>query len=224
MDSIKARILGILGVLAFGYLLLLAMVQFTAAATHRHIEEASGSLFPAALRLQEAEASFEHLQKRYKEAVLLEDAGALDAAEKDADAVSSALSALRPLVAGSPDLARSADALVASFAGIRIRSHESYAAMLASKDGISDGLPQQAAALAVDDAALAASMATLDKAVAAHFREQLSYVDQWSRRSRTAGWAMLLMALIGCAVAWSVLKYKVFVPLYGLARRMQDIA
>src|SRR5450756_569245 len=88
LTSIKARILGILGVLALGYLLVLAVVQFTAAATHAHVDQAQASLFPAALRLQEAEASFERLQKRYKDAVLLEDRGALALAEKDAGSVS----------------------------------------------------------------------------------------------------------------------------------------
>jgi methyl-accepting chemotaxis protein len=221
LTSIKARILGIL---AFGYLLLLVLVQFTAVATHRHVEQASGSLFPAALRLQEAEASFEHLQKRYKDAVLLEDPEALEAAERDAGAVADALAAAHSLVADSPDLEPRAADLVEKFGGIRIRCHETYAAMLADKGAISEDVQQQAASLAHDDSDLSASMIALDRSIAMRFRDQLGLIDQWSRRSRAAGWLMLVMALIGCLGAWAVLEFQVFHPLSRLARRMRDIA
>ena len=224
LTSIKARILVILGVLSLGYLLLLAMVQFTAAATHSHIEEASTSLFPAALRLQEAEASFEHLQKRYKDAVLLEDAGALADAERDADHVSARLTSLHNLVSGSPELARASESLVTRFSSIRIRSYETYGAMLTGKNNTSAVLQDQATSLARDNADLAAAMISLDHSIAARFREQLTLVDGLSRRSRSAGWIMLLVALIGCLGAGAVLHFKVFTPLEHLARRIQNIA
>ena len=80
--KIKTRIIGILGVLAAGYLLLLAMVQLSATATHSRMLQISSSLFPAALRMQETEASFERMKKHYGDAVVLQDAGSLASAEK----------------------------------------------------------------------------------------------------------------------------------------------
>jgi methyl-accepting chemotaxis protein len=224
LTSIKTRILAILGGLSLGYLLLLTMVQFTAAATHRHLAQAADSLFPAALRLQEAEASFEHLQESYKEAVLLEDPEALDAAEKNAGSVAAALGSLRVLAADSPELAAQANDLVIRFASIRARSHETYGAMLASRGNFSEGLQQQAATLARDNQQMTAAMAALDKAVAGQFRDQLGLIDEWSRRSRLTGWVMLLVALATCTGAWSVVHFRIFQPLERLARRMQDIA
>jgi len=56
--KIKTRILSILAVLAGGYLLLLAMVQISATATHSRMSIISTSLFPAALKMQDAQASF----------------------------------------------------------------------------------------------------------------------------------------------------------------------
>lgn len=224
LGSIKARILLILGLLAFGYLLLLALVQFTAAATHEHINQASTSLFPAALRLKEAKTSFEDLQKRYKDAVLLEDPAALLTAEKDAEVVAGGLSNLRSLVDASPQLATRADDLISRFSGIRSRSHDVYSAMVNSKVAIPEQLRERAAALAVDDKELATSMVNLDDDDAVQFRAQLGLIDGWSRRSRIAGWCMLLIALAVCGGGWSVLRYRVFLPLEGLAHRMQDIA
>ena len=224
LTSIKARILGILGVLAVGYLLVLAVVQFTAAATHQHIDEVRASLFPAALQLQEAEAAFQQLQKRYKDAVLLEDPNALPLAEKDAEAVESALNGLQALLAGDPELSKDAEALSRRFSSIHSRSRVAYAVMLNSKDGASRELQEQAAELKNDNDELAAAMAELDRSVAAQFRDQLGLIDNLSNRSRSIGWVMLIVALVGCFGAGSVLQFKVFAPLERLARRMQDIA
>ena len=56
--KIKARILGILGILAIGYLLLLAMVLISATTTHSRMLQISSAIFPAALRMQEGESAF----------------------------------------------------------------------------------------------------------------------------------------------------------------------
>lgn len=224
LTSIKARITGILGLLALGYLLVLAVVQFTAAATHRHVDQASASLFPAALRLQEAEAAFQRLQKRYKDAVLLEDPGALVLAEKDADTVEASLSGLQSLLKENPELAGPADALFVKFSSVRTRSRVAYGAMLNSKEGVSHDLQDQAAKLSHDNDDLAAAMVALDHDVAARFRDQLGMIDTLLTRSRDIGWIMLIAALAGCFGAGSVLQFKVFAPLVRLARRMQDIA
>ena len=67
------------------------MVQFTATATHSRMSEISSSLFPAAHAMQEASASFERMKKHYGDAVVLQDAGSLKGAEKDAEATAAAL-------------------------------------------------------------------------------------------------------------------------------------
>ena len=81
--KIKTRILGILAVLAAGYLLVLAMVQLSSTATHSRMSQISTSLFPAALKMQEAEAAFERMKKHYGDAVVLQDTKSLDGAEAD---------------------------------------------------------------------------------------------------------------------------------------------
>jgi methyl-accepting chemotaxis protein len=222
--SIKVRILGILGILSVGYLLLLAVVQLTAAATHRHLDEVSSSLFPAALRLRQAEASFEQLRKSYKDAILLEDPAGVAAADKDGDAVAEALTALRGHVDRSPELAQRTEDIQARFASIRSRSHDTYTAVLGSKDNVTIEVQAQVATLATDDNNLASAMKGLDTTVAEQFRTELGAIDLWSIRSRIIGLFMLMVALVGCSIAWWVLQYKVLLPLDNLARRMRDIA
>jgi methyl-accepting chemotaxis protein len=222
--SIKTKILGILAVLGAGYLLLLAMVQVTSSSTHSHLQQASASLFPAALKMQEAEASFERLKKRYNDAILLEDASVLTSADKDAAATQAALTMARNNLAGSPDLMRQADRLLEQLASIQSRSYDTYGAMLAAKDNVTADLQAQAKTLAVDDQSLTAGMKAEDRAISSSFQQQLDVIDAWSLRSRFAGFVMLIVALASCAGAWWIVQFKVIVPLRSLALRMQDIA
>ncbi len=222
--TIKVKILGILTTLAVGYLLLLAIVQFTATVTRSHLEQVSTSLFPAALRIQEAETSFDQLNKRYQNAVLLEDAATLASAEKDAQAVNAALLDLRRHVASSSRLAPQVDDLTARFAAIHTRSQSTYAAMLAGKDKIPDSVQQQAIALARDVRDLSAAMQQTGKDIASDFNAQTAAVSASSMHARILGWLMFLVALVGCAGAWWVIQFRVVLPLQHLAQRMQDIA
>jgi methyl-accepting chemotaxis protein len=223
-ESIKARILGILGVLAVGYLLLLSSVQFTAQATHRHMQQVSSSLFPAALQMQQAETSFVQLNRRYNDAVLLEDPKALVAADKEAAAVTAALTDVRNRIAYSPPLSQRTDMLLTQFAGFRSRSRQTYAEMLASKDNVTDTLQLRILASAKENKEVTEAMHDLDESIAVTFQEELNAIDGLSIRSRVTTTIMFLVALMGCIGAWYVLQYRVVLPLQNLARRMKDIA
>jgi methyl-accepting chemotaxis protein len=222
--KIKTRILGILAVLAGGYLLLLAMVQLTASATHGRMSQISTSLFPAALSMQHALASFERMQKHYGDAVVLQDAASLKGAEVDADATAAALGAVKTALAPLPELAKQADGLVAQFASLRSRDHDTYAAILAATGGPSDDLMKQMGGLGKENKALTDAMTEFDKVISASFQTQLDSVDSYSLRSQVAGLAMLGFVALVCAVAWWVIQSKVVRPLHTLALRLQDIA
>jgi hypothetical protein len=71
------------------------------------------SLFPAALKMQEAEASFERMKKHYGDAVVLQDANSLNGAERCRGYCRRAGCGERPL-APSPELGKQADDLLAS--------------------------------------------------------------------------------------------------------------
>ncbi|MGD0831218.1 MAG: methyl-accepting chemotaxis protein [Terracidiphilus sp.] len=221
---IKARILGILAVLAGGYLLLLAMVQLSSTATHSRMSQISSSLFPAALKMQHAQASFERMKKHYGDAVVLQDPKSLDAAEKDAEATADALGEVKSVLAALPELDQQADGLSAQFSAIRLRDHDTYAAILAATGGPSDDLMAQVGALGKDNKALTDAMGEFDKVISASFQAQLDVVDAWSVRSRVAGMIMLVFAILSCAAAWWVVQSKVVLPLRTLALRLQDIA
>jgi methyl-accepting chemotaxis protein len=223
-SSIKARILGVLAVLVCGYLLLLAIVQISATATHSRMSEISASLFPAALKMQEAEASFERMKKHYSDAVVLQDANSLKSAETDAQATAAALNAVKTALAPASELAKQADALLARFSDLHSRDHDTYSAILAATGGPSDDLMGRVGALGKENAALTDDMSGFDKEIAASFQKQLDTVNAYSVRSRLAGLVMLIFVVLVCAVAWWLIEAKVVRPLGSLASRLQDIA
>jgi len=222
--KIKTKILAILAVLAGGYLLLLAMVQISATATHSRMLEISSSLFPAALQIQEAETSFERMKKHYGDAVVLQDAAALKGAGTDAEATGAALEKVKALLASSPELSKQANDLLTQFSSLRSRDHDTYAAILAATGGPSDELMGQVGALGKDNKALSDAMIPFDKAISANFQKQLDVVDAYSVRSQITGLVMLLFVVVICAVAWWIIQTQVVLPLSSLALHLQDIA
>jgi len=222
--KIKTRILSILAVLAGGYLLLLAMVQISATSTHSRMSTISSSLFPSALKMQHAQASFERMKKHYGDAVVLQDANSLKAAEEDAEATASALGEVKTELAFSPELSKVADSLVTQFSSIRSRDHDTYAAILGAKDGPSEELMAQVGVLGKDNKVLTDAMAEADKTISASFQTQLDAVDASSVRSQMTGVAMLGFMVLVCAAAWWVIQSKVVRPLHSLAERLQAIA
>jgi methyl-accepting chemotaxis protein len=222
--KIKTRILGILAVLAGGYLLLLATVQFSSTATHRRMSEISSSLFPAALQMQETEADFVRMKKRYGDAVVLQDTASLAGAEKDAEATAATLSKVKTLLVAAPELATQADNLLSQFNSIRTRDHDTYAAILATTGGPTDEMMAKVGDLGKENQALSEAMSAFDKTIAIYFQKQLDTVDGYSVRSRLIGMAMLVFAVIICVAAWWIVQFKVVLPLSTLAMSLRDIA
>ncbi len=222
--TIKTRILGILALLAAGYLVLLTIVQISASVTHARMTKISTAIFPAALRLQEAEAGFERMKKHYQDAIVLQDVGALTAAESDADATVRSLTATRDALVDSGPLAGQSSRLLQGFLELAKQDHTIYAAVVGSGGAPGDALMGQMRELGKSNTAFSEAMVQCDKMIGNQFRGDLGEVDAWSVRSRLTGLGMLVFAVVICFGAWWVLQFQVVKPLSGLALRMKDIA
>lgn len=222
--KIRTWILGIVAVLGCGYLLILAAVNYSASATHSRMSQISASLFPAALRIQAAEASFERMKKHYGDAVVLQDQKALADAEKDAAATASALDEAKRALNGTGELETQVEGLASQFDSIRSRDRQTYAAILSVTGGASDELMAQVGQLGKENASLSDGMSVCDKAIATAFQKELDTVDAYSLRTRLTGLAMLAFVVMICASAWWIIQSKVVKPLLGLAVRLKDIA
>ena len=222
--KIKTWILGIVAVLGVGYLIMLAVVNYSATATHSRMSQISASLFPSALRMQEAESAFERMKKHYGDAVVLQDTKSLTEADKDAEATAAALTEVKQSLSGMGDLEKQADALLDQFSSLRSRDRDTYAAILAAKDGPTEDLMAQVGALGKDNKSLSDAMTSFDKVIAGDFQKELDTEDAYSLRTRLTGLAMLGFVVFICGAAWWVIQSKVVLPLGALAFRLRDIA
>ncbi|WP_420236693.1 methyl-accepting chemotaxis protein [Telmatobacter bradus] len=188
------------------------------------MSEISTSLYPAALQMQAAEASFERMKKRYGDAVVLQDQASLSGGEKEAQGTQDALTEVVNSLKDDPELHKQAEDIFASFTSIRSRDHDTYAAILSASGGPSDDLMAKVGELGKDNKTLTDAMTDFSKAISSHFQKQLDHVDAWSVRSRLAGFVMSIFALFAVVLAWWVVQNKVVLPLAALAGYMRDIA
>jgi methyl-accepting chemotaxis protein len=222
--SIRARIRLAIGVLGMGYVALLLMVWWTGSQTLTHMEVSSGSLFPAALSSQEASAAFDKLTKRYSDAVLTQDKGALSQADETAQAVSKALESVRQHTAFDPERQRQVSDLIDRFASLASRCRSLYSVLIDSKTNVSSETQAQVAALAQDNKQMEASLQELRNTLSRDFQARLNSVTAETQRHRVLG--LVFFLVVGsCAVVLTVMvERQVGTPLQGLTSRFRDIA
>src|SRR5581483_721695 len=223
--GIKAKIWLCIAIFGAGYVVLLILLQWTTSESQTHMKVASGSLFPAALASQEAQAGFQRVTKRYSDAVLLQDKKALASASEDAQSVTAALQSVKEKTAFNSDLQKQVSSLMEYFSDIQTRSKATYSLMIEAPDKMTDKTQADIASLAKDNKQMEASLGELGSGLAKNFQSELDIVTTWNQRQRTFGILVLLIAL-GCGggVAGYVISRQIAQPLNQLASRLRDIA
>src|SRR5262249_32837015 len=103
--GLTGRIWLSLGVFVLGYLLSVAVAQVQGLHSEGGLRRTNDALFPAAQRTQQAEASFERMSRAFSDAVMLEDASALDRADEAGKEVTALLTAAAETPQLSPERA-----------------------------------------------------------------------------------------------------------------------
>jgi methyl-accepting chemotaxis protein len=215
--GIGTKLLFSTGVLAFGYLLFLGLVQWTGGTIQHHLRVASDSLFPAALAGQEAQAAFQKLTKDYKDAVLLEDAKTLAIADQDAQKVRAALQIVLAKIAFNRQLRQQVSDLQEQFTSVYSRSKATYTAMVLKPDAVDPQAQTTVKNLADESAKLTQSIQDLNDTLSnKDLPAELDAVGSATNRQR-----LLTMILFAVAVAFAtfttrVLRSQIALPL-GLA-------
>lgn len=192
-SSIKAKIRLALGTIGAGYLILLVLVQFTGMMTRQHMAVASGSLFPAAMASQQAEASFQKLIKRYNDAVLMLDKSALSSTDEDMQPLTTALESIRQKTSHSPALQKKVTDIAQRVASIQSRAASTYSAMIDSKGAMSETTQLAVQALAQDNGEVEKDLRELREAISKDFASELNIVSVWTQRQQTLGIALFVI-------------------------------
>lgn len=223
--GIKAKIWLSIAIFGLGYAAILILQQWAASQTAAHMKIASGTLFPDALSIQEAEAGFQKVKKRYNDAVLLQDKKSLASAEQDGQIVLAALQSVKEKEGLPPQLQAQVSAAMAKFTEIQSRAKPIYSAMIDNPENMSEKSQAAIGALARDNKDLEASLSSLRDSVSTAFRAELDAVTIWSQRQRNFGLVVIILAvLVGGSVASVVIDRQIVKPLQQLAVRLRDIA
>jgi methyl-accepting chemotaxis protein len=223
--GIKGKVWLSIAIFGAGYVAQLALLQWTTSETQKHMQVASGSLFPAALSSQEATAGFQSMTKRYGDAVLMHDQKALGMADEDAEAVISGLRSVKEKTRFSAERQRQAASLSERFADLHTRSKSLYSLMIEHPDGATAQNQQAIIALARDNKEMGAALKELESGVTKDFQAELDSVTAWSQRQQTFGIIVLLIAVLcGGGVSALVIERYIARPLRQLSRRLKDIA
>ena len=191
--GLQARIWLSISTIAVGYLVLLALVQVIGYRTEGHTRVASGSLFPAALKSQQARAAFERALHLYRNAIVLQDKSPIAAADSDVQAAVSALEAVKQL----PDIAAARRVQFASAAlavqTLTTKSKSAYLAMIDAGAAISPQIQEEVAALAPENKKVDALLAAAQAGMEDDFRAELETINTSTRRQR------ILSLVLSCA-------------------------
>ncbi len=208
-----------IGIVGAGYLVLLLGMLFIGAREQRAMRIASESLFPATLSSQEAQASFQKLQKNYRDAVLLQDKSALAQADDTAQAVERALRSVQDHAASSSERERQVDALVDHFEVMAAKARSVYPLML-DASGATQETHTEAAALAHENSDIEASLQQLRDGLSDDFQAQLGSVSNLSR------WQLLIGVFLFLSVSLTAFYFtrQIIASITGPLKLMTDVA
>jgi methyl-accepting chemotaxis protein/methyl-accepting chemotaxis protein-1 (serine sensor receptor) len=223
--GIRGKLLSSIGVLGFGYIVFFGLMEWTTSTAQKHLRVASDSLFPAAASLQQAQASFQKLNKSYRDAVVLQDISALDAGDVEARAGVSALESARDKLSYNPDLHQRAAELLGRFTGLHTRAKAAYSATMStsSTGGLSSETQAALASVDQDTRGLDQSLSDFYDAVGNRsYQAELEAVDASNRRQAWLGAALFLIAITVATASLFLMERQVSAPLRDLAHRLAD--
>jgi methyl-accepting chemotaxis protein len=212
--GIGTKLLFSIGVLAFGYLLFLGLVQWTGGTIQHHLRIASDSLFPAALASQEAQTGFQKVTKDYKDAVLLQDAKALATADQDAGKVTAALQIVLARIAYNQELRQQVSGLQQQFTNVYSRSKTIYTAMVEKPDAVDPQAQITIKALADESARLTQSLEALNDTLSnKKLPAELDAVGDATNHQRLMTIVLFAVAVAFASFTTRLLRRQIAVPL-----------
>ncbi len=213
--GLTGRIWLSLGVFVLGYLFSVSVAQVQGLRSERGLITTTNALFPAAQKTQQAEASFERMTRAFSDAVMLEDASALDKAQEAGNDVASLLTAAADTPGLAPERAERLRQLATAARTLASSGRTTYGAMMKSGGTLTDALQAQSRALAASTDQLKTGLAQMREQTAADLRDELSSAVSSSIRQRWLGAVVFVISLV---VASVVVVFTIRRSVVGLLR------
>jgi methyl-accepting chemotaxis protein len=204
--SIAGKIWLSIGVFAGGVALSLGVSQLASIRGEARLRVTSEVLFPAAQSGQQAQAAFERMAKGYQDSVLLEEAAALEQAEKDGLAAAGALSAAAALPALAPARAHSLQALASDLATLVRDARTGYSPMLKAAGTLTPEMATTSRRLAEQTASMKQAIGVASEQLAVDLRSELGEAVRASEAQR---WISLIGFFLALTLAGAVVTFTI---------------
>jgi ABC-type transporter Mla subunit MlaD len=170
--------------------------QIQALSTESALRNTAGALFPAAQSSQEAEAAYQRMVKGFSDAVMTQDASALDRAAEDGRQVVEGLKRVAAIPGLPGQRAAEVGQLASTVERYAADARTTYAAALANPAALTAAMQDQMRALAGRSDTVKTSLTQTREGFSKALRDELAVV-----RDRSAFQRGLALALFGISVA-----------------------
>jgi methyl-accepting chemotaxis protein len=175
------------------------------------------------LSIEHAGTRFNKLVKDYQDAVLLQDAGALTAADEDAKTISAQLADVRAKTAYRPALAQQVAAAIDKFNAVQGHSRAFYGQMLENPTAMSAEAQAAIVSLTQEDREMQQTFLDLSDAIGARaFRAELDDVMRSNKSQKILALFMFFIAALVAVLTLFVMERQVSRPLRAVAKRLAD--
>ena len=204
--GIAQRVWLSVAIIAGGFVISTAAGQWERLRAERRLEDAAGTLFPAAQLAQEAEAGFQRMTKAFSDAVMVEDAEGLEKAEQEGKRIAGELekaSGLRGL-----EGKRSAEmrALAGKLAALAAESRATYQLMVGAGRNMNADTQQRVKDLAERTLAVKEAVTRMRHSMSTDLQQNLaeSAASSESQRWIALGTFLLTLCVAGVAVRLTI--------------------
>jgi methyl-accepting chemotaxis protein len=220
--NITAKIWLSIGVFVAGFVIATILGHVQGVTTENTLRVTSEALFPAALRSQEATASFQRMSKGFSEAVMLQDAAGLEKAADEGRATVDGLNALAGIQGLSPNRMEEARQLASTISQFANDAHKTYAAILVNPAAMT---PAKMKDLTTRTETIKASLDAAKEAFSGDLRAQLSALESRSAQQRQLALIVFGATLVIAAVIVSLTIRKAITgPIVRVIHGVQDAA
>lgn len=199
--SIASKIWLSIGVFVAGFVFSTTMEQFQGRSMEHNLQVASGDLFPAAQKSQEAEAAFGRAVKSFSDAVVTQDASAIDHGTEDgktAAALINEIAGIRNLPAERVEQSRKLGSTIGSFVA---DAASTYKAMAGNPSAMTPEMQARIRDLATQTDEIKKALQTTKEVFSRSLQDQLKAAEAGSVHQRWIG----LMLFAGSLVLASVI-------------------
>ena len=221
--GIRSKLLLGIGTLAFGYVVFFGLVQWTTLTTQRHLARVSGAIYPATLNVVHAQMMVEKMQKDYKDAVLLQDKTAFNAANEDGRLASNDLDKMIANLADQPVLKARVSTSQDALNRLRRRCRATYGQTVSSPDAPAKNSEESLMAVMQGSDRMKESLQRLNDEIGTKaFQSEFEAVAQSNRNQRSLTLVILLVGAILAATIVLTIEAQVSKPLRELAERLAE--